>query len=145
MTIPCITTCISLTRYILATSSVQPTNKSVIAWFLVSLVCILAGNVGLAALFLIVDSIELKTFCAIIHDQQVLVEPPNAFSKEWILSFVPSSAILCAAAISLVADFKVKWFIDNHIQHVHGGLAAQGANFAGAGRNFNFISNLYSF
>ena len=133
MVIPCITTCISVTRYFLATSTVQPTNKSVLTWILVALLCILFGNGLIATLFLMVDSIELKTFCGIVHDKEVLVDPPNAFSKEWILSFVPSSVVFGAFAISTVADFKMKRFIDDHIQNVQGNLAAQGSNYNGAG------------
>ena len=119
--IPCITSCISVTRYKIATSLHPIPNKSILIWFLVALIGIAGFNGLFIAFMLVIDSIELITFCNIVHGLEIFAEPPNFFSVEWAQSCVPGTTILTAAIISYFADLKMKWFIDDYIQHLQEG------------------------
>ena len=112
--IPSITSCISVTRYILATRLTPPTNQSILQCFGRTLLG-LFGCIGLLITYhLVSESDALTTFCGIVHDSDEKVAP-----KLTLPSVVPGLLILCCACVAFTADLHLKWFVDEHIQN-HG-------------------------
>ena len=118
--IPCITSCISVTRYMVSTKLTPPKNQTILKWFCVALIGIF-GCIGLLITFyLTLDSIELKTFCGIIH-ASTETEAPDLSKLKWATSFLPALLIFGGACVAFVSDLHMKWFVDKHIQMLNQG------------------------
>ena len=114
--IPWVTSFISVTRYVVSTKLVPPKNKTILVWFSIALIGIF-GSIGLLiTLQLTCDSVELKTFCGIIH-ASTNTEPPDLSKLEWATSLLPLLLIISGVCVGFVSDLRMKWFVDKLIQN----------------------------
>ena len=103
-----------------STKLTPPKNQTILKWFCVALIGIF-GCIGLLITFyLTLDSIELKTFCGIIHASKN-TEPPDLSKLKWATSFMPALLIFGGACVAFVSDLHMKWFVDKHIQMLNQG------------------------
>ena len=65
------------------------------------------------------ESIELRTFCGIIHAPTKT--QPLDLSKlewaEWATSFLPLLLLVSGVCVAFVSDLHMKWFVDKLIQN----------------------------